>query len=83
MVDFAGLLQPEVAAQMVPGATYDGVAVWSINKYKPPYTVLVRGDLSGLKEEYLEGNCRFVHQFPEEDYDTMAVEIYTCPEARP
>ncbi len=79
MVDFAGLLEPDVARQMVAGATYDDVAEWAMRSYAPRYVVLVSGDLQDLKTGYLDHNCRMDQQFPAEDKGSMAVSLYTCP----
>jgi hypothetical protein len=79
MVDFAGLIEPEVARQMLPGATYDGVADWTMQEYAPRYTVMVAGDLQNLKEGYLEKNCHVVQHFLDINYDSLAVNIYACP----
>jgi hypothetical protein len=42
MVDFAGLIQPEVAQQLAPGRTYEDSATWAIQTYRPDYVVLRR-----------------------------------------
>ena len=40
MVDFAGLIQPEVAEQLTPSATYADSADWAIRAYRPEYLAL-------------------------------------------
>jgi hypothetical protein len=40
MIDFAGLLQPDVARQLTATGTYDGSAAWTIQQYRPDYVVL-------------------------------------------
>ncbi len=40
IVDFAGLIQPEVARQLGPDATYHDAATWAIQSYRPDYVLL-------------------------------------------
>ena len=35
MVDFAGLIQPEVARQLRQNTTYDDAALWAAQRYRP------------------------------------------------
>jgi hypothetical protein len=42
MVDFAGLIQPEVAQQLAPDHTYADSSAWAIQTYQPEYVVLRR-----------------------------------------
>lgn len=78
IVDFAGLFQPEVAQQIVPGSTYDDAALWAMENYSPEYVVLIKGDLRRLKQTYLDERCEIVQRFSEAVYKSMAVNIYLC-----
>ncbi len=40
IVDFAGLLQPEVAQRLGPSSTYEDSAAWAIQRYWPDYVLL-------------------------------------------
>jgi hypothetical protein len=40
MVDFAGLIQPRVAAQFDFGKDYEDAAIWAVETYKPDYLVI-------------------------------------------
>jgi hypothetical protein len=40
MIDFAGLIQPEVARHLTDTGTYGGSAEWAIQQYRPDYVVL-------------------------------------------
>ncbi len=40
MIDFAGLIQPEVARQLGPSSTYEDSAAWAIQRYWPDYVLL-------------------------------------------
>ena len=52
MVDFAGLIQPEVAAQLTPNTTYDDAALWAAQHYHPEYLVLQEGGFPVLQQGY-------------------------------
>jgi hypothetical protein len=79
MVDFAGLIQPEVARQIGRSDNYDKAAIWTMEKYKPDYVVLVKGDLRGLRQDYLEEHCHIAQRFPEGSYGYIAINVYACP----
>jgi hypothetical protein len=44
MVDFAGLIQPEVARQLSPASSYEVSAAWAVNTYRPDYIVVDPAD---------------------------------------
>lgn len=48
MIDFAGLVQPDVARRFTPTSTYQESAVWAIQTYRPDYVVLDRAAFSNL-----------------------------------
>jgi hypothetical protein len=54
MVDFAGLIQPDVAAQMTTTSTYEDTARYAIGKYRPDYIVLHKRVFQSLEKELLE-----------------------------
>jgi len=78
IVDFAGILQPQVAGHMISGGTYDDIALWVMQNYAPEYVVLVKGDLGELKESYLDNRCQIVHHIPGEISGYSAINIYRC-----
>ncbi len=80
MVDFAGLLQPEVAQRLHNSPTYEDAAIWAATNYSPDYIVLVKGDLRALKQGYLDENCRVDKHFQSNDYGYGAfINVYACP----
>ena len=50
VVDFAGLIQPNVARQMTPTSTYNDTAAWTIQTYRPDYVLLHQPAFAGLSE---------------------------------
>jgi hypothetical protein len=80
VIDFAGLLQPNVAQRMHSGSAYDDAAIWAVTNYSPDYIVLVKGDLPALKRGYLTEYCRVEEHFQSADYGPAAfINVYACP----
>lgn len=80
VIDFAGLLQPNVAQRMHSGSAYDDAAIWAVTNYSPDYIVLVKGDLPALKRGYLNEYCRVEEHFQSADYGPAAfINVYACP----
>ena len=46
MLDFAGLIQPDVADQMQQDTNYDDTALWALDKYEPDYIGYIKEDQS-------------------------------------
>ncbi|MGD9092982.1 MAG: hypothetical protein PVF74_09035, partial [Anaerolineales bacterium] len=79
MVDFAGLLYPEVAVQLNANTTYEDAAIWAVDHYEPDYVVLHKGGYHELKRSYLLKKCRIVQRFPGESFGYAAqMNIFEC-----
>jgi hypothetical protein len=64
MIDFAGLIQPDVARQFGPDTTYQDSASWAIQVYEPDYVVLPQASGSGfVKEDWFQAAYRPVRDF--------------------
>lgn len=57
MVDFAGLIRPQVAEQLTPRTTYEDAAIWAVEQYRPEYIMLPEGAFSRLWEREAAGRC--------------------------
>lgn len=79
MVDFAGLLQPEVAEQLGSSENYDRAAIWTVENYSPDYVVLVKGDLRTLRQGYFGEHCLLEKHF-QSDVTGYAenINLYAC-----
>ncbi len=42
MIDFAGLIRPQVSNQLTTHTTYEDAALWAVEYYHPDYLVLTR-----------------------------------------
>lgn len=81
LVDFAGLLQPEVARQLGPQTSYSDAAIWTVEHYRPQYLLLHRGLYPQLESATLPQRCQWLDAIPGEPYGTPNIlDIYTCPE---
>jgi hypothetical protein len=79
MVDFAGLLQPPVAAFLQHETTYDDAAVFAVEQYHPRYIVLNEGSLMNLENNYVTNHCTLEKRFEGPRYRARAnVVIFNC-----
>ena len=79
MVDYAGLIQPDVADVMEEDTTYADTAIWAVTKYQPDYLVQISGSLPSLKAELINTNCESVKRFDGSEYNfTSDIIIYKC-----
>lgn len=78
MVDFAGLIQPEVIKTFSPSSTYEDAALWTIINHKPDYLVLHDG-LFPRVEELISNQCTKEETFNGGVYGyPYNVSIYKC-----
>jgi hypothetical protein len=79
MLDFAGLIQPQVAAQFGPGASYEDAALWAVENYPFEYLVLHDGLMPRLETNYVQDLCAPIQRFPgaPSNYEFDLV-IYNC-----
>jgi hypothetical protein len=79
MVDFAGLIQPEVAAQLTGGNNYEHAAVWAVEHYQPQYLVLFPGDFPQLEQEYVALRCNLKATFlSHENTPNRELAVFEC-----
>jgi hypothetical protein len=78
MVDFAGLIQPEVAKRLI-SSTYDDAARWAVENYHPEYLVLYAGQFELAIGDYLRQNCRLAQTFSQADFQSSAdLQVFDC-----
>jgi hypothetical protein len=79
IVDFAGLIQPQVAQRLTPNATYEDSALWAVMNYDLNYLVLHENMYPRLEADYIEDNCVLVEKFEGEMYHyPQNIEIFGC-----
>lgn len=79
MIDFAGILQPEIAARFRPGYTYGDSAVWVAEEYRPDVFVIAAGSFFDLHESYLAKKCKLEVEFRGVDFEySRDMLIYVC-----
>ena len=80
IIDFAGLIQPDVATQFTPTATYENAARYAIDRYQPSYIVLANGALPTI-EQALRGDerCREAHTISD---GALTLRVYQCVEKK-
>ena len=83
MIDFAGLIQPEVALQFGSTTGYDDAALWAIEHFRPDFLVLADGTLPRLEESLGAMNhCRPVETFSDPAYGAR-LSVYGCASTGP
>ncbi|OGO28038.1 MAG: hypothetical protein A2W33_06230 [Chloroflexi bacterium RBG_16_52_11] len=79
MVDFAGLIQPEVAMHLNEGTTYDDAALYAAVKFRPDYLVLQEGYFPKLDQDFVSPNCQAVATYAGDQYGYPAnLNVYRC-----
>lgn len=79
LIDFAGLLQPEVARQLSRETTYQDSALWTLENYHPEYVVLQEGMFPELEQGYISQHCQVSQRFQGESFGYHhAMNIYRC-----
>lgn len=83
VIDFAGLIQPDIASQLKPNSTYEDAAIWAVNSYHPDYLVLYDNQMPRLEQNYVGQHCILAQHFPGETYHFKSdLSIYTCSSAK-
>lgn len=79
MVDFAGLIQPDVAGHLSRDITYDESALWAVGRYQPEYLVLHAGYFPNLESNYVAGSCEELATFQGSAYDYETdMRVFSC-----
>jgi hypothetical protein len=64
MIDFAGLIQTEVAQQLGPSSTYEDSAAWTIQRYWPDYVLLHAAGFTRVTlSDWFGANYRSIRTF--------------------
>ena len=79
MVDFAGLIQPQVADQLQKQTTYEDAALWALGNFHPKYLVLQKGVFPQLETGRVAQSCEMKKIFRGEEFDyPQDLIVYVC-----
>ncbi|MDE3090747.1 MAG: hypothetical protein KGJ80_15335, partial [Chloroflexota bacterium] len=79
MIDFAGLIQPSVAAQLTPNAMYEDAALWAVEQYHPDYLVLRDKSFPRVEGGYVARQCALAQRFVGQTYGYAGdLSVYSC-----
>ena len=79
MIDFAGLIQPDIAARLATTATYEEAAIWAVEHYQPDYLVLFSEYFPRLEDGYASEHCQAITTFPGPPSPTAHdIVVYIC-----
>ena len=80
MVDFAGLIQPEIGARLGPTSTYQEAALWALEHYAPDVLILHAGLYPQLEAAAAARGCQPVHTLSGATYGySHDLVIDACP----
>ena len=75
MIDFAGLIEPDIARQLTRETTYEDAALYAVNRYHPDYIALNAGIFPRLRAVQIASRCRLLQTFAN---GKLAVELFEC-----
>lgn len=79
IIDFAGLLQPEAAAQLLSGSNYDRAAKQISRRFQPDYIIVQKDAFTELEATYIAARCTLEQQFPGKEYGYKGMlHVYAC-----
>jgi hypothetical protein len=79
MVDFAGLIQPQVAEQLNLQTTYEDAALYAVSRFHPEYLVLQEGVFPQLEVSYVAQSCELIKNFQGDEYDyPQNINVFAC-----
>jgi hypothetical protein len=79
LIDFAGLIQPRVAAQFTLQTTFEDSALWALENFQPAYLVLHDGMMARLESSSAMESCRSIHRLNGSRYlFSRDLVIYNC-----
>lgn len=78
MIDFAGLLQPQIAHQITIQSTYEDTAGWALYHFQPDYILLQTGLFPGFTQDSMfRQSCQPIEEFVFADARPPLI-IYHC-----
>ncbi len=77
MIDFAGLIQPEVAERMHRETTYEHTTAWAIQHYRPEYVVLNPDWFPAVTAALTAQGCAAIGSFTDQQYPGILT-VYRC-----
>ena len=78
MIDFPGLIQPDLIHLTYNFQTYQDKSVLTIQKYKPDFLILHENFYADDIPGFLNTQCQLIQIFQGNDYNFVDMEIYKC-----
>jgi hypothetical protein len=75
MIDFAGLIQPQVVSYLTDQLNFENAATWAVKTYQPDYLLLHRGLFPNLEAGYVARRCRPKISFSS---SFLVLDLYAC-----
>jgi hypothetical protein len=79
MIDFAGLIQPDLAGDMRRATTYDDTALLASERHRPDYVLMLTGGLPRFERDFVQPRCSIRHRLAGSEHAfTADLLIYEC-----
>jgi len=79
MIDFAGLLYPNVTDFIRENIDYQDVGIWTLEQYNPDFIILQSGLFLKIENAFASKNCDCIKIFPGEKYNyDFNLKIFSC-----
>lgn len=79
VIDFAGLIKPDIARQLSPNSTYEDSALYAIQQYSPEFVIMVQGQFPQVERLLIEKNCQRVEMFRGKNHGySNRIDVYQC-----
>jgi hypothetical protein len=75
IIDFAGLIQPDIAKQLTRDTTYEDAALYAVSHYRPDYLVLNTGIFPKLRDGPIASGCHSLEAFQN---GKVSVDLFEC-----
>jgi hypothetical protein len=83
IIDFAGLIQPEIASRLDFKTTYADAANYAVKRFQPDYLVLHESIFPDLEKGYAAQECQIVQRFQGASYNyANNLVVYFCSKSR-
>jgi hypothetical protein len=79
IIDFAGLIQPDVAQRLLLSQSYDETAIYAMDRYQPDYIAIRDDQVGPLTRSRLAQACRAIrHEVMDLEAGITLMVVYQC-----
>lgn len=75
MIDFSGLIQPDISRQLTRDTTYEDAALYAVAQYRPDYVIINTGGFPKLRAGPIAENCGLLKTFQN---GKISLDLFAC-----